>query len=123
MERDLSEYGLIFAKRVAISSTSFHDRALTAAWPSGISSGPPGQGTNPPRSVATIAIESVSSITNVLWSLETQWSSNASIRRAPPVINEARGGKQNSPGNSGWATVHVYGSGSMPWLDRKSTRL
>ncbi|MGA9473054.1 MAG: hypothetical protein WBV36_11360 [Terriglobales bacterium] len=43
----------------------FRDNALSTAWPSGISNGPPGQGTNPPFSVATIAIESVSSMTYV----------------------------------------------------------
>src|SRR5436309_11302786 len=114
MERDLSAYGLSFAKRLAISSISFQDDALTAAWPSGISNGPPGQGTSPPCSVATIAIESVSSVTYVAWILETQWSSSANIRRAPAVISEASGGKQNLPGNFGCTTLHLYRTGWIP---------
>ena len=46
---------------------SFSERGASA-----ISNGPPGQGKKPPCSVATMAIESVSSITYVPWSLETQ---------------------------------------------------
>ena len=52
----------------------------------GSRSGPPGQGTRPPSSVATMAIESVSQKAQVPPRSVTHRSSMASIRRAAPVM-------------------------------------
>src|SRR5262249_53477882 len=86
--------------------TCSHDKALTR---------PSGHGISPPRSVATIAMESVSSIAYVPPNSRTEYSSSASMRRAAPVISEASAGKQNSPTLSGCATRQVNGSTSIPW--------
>src|SRR5713226_6186623 len=102
-------YGLSAANWFDISLTCFHDSALTAPRL------PPAHGIVPPCSVATMAMESVSSIAYAPPNLETEYSSSASMRRAAPVIKDASGGKQYSPGTSGWATRQLYGSASMPW--------
>src|SRR2546426_9629313 len=102
-------YGLRASNWFDMSSTCFHDSALTTPRL------PPAHGILPPRSVATIAIESVSSIAYVPPKFETEYSSRLSMRRAAPVIKDASGGKQYSPGTSGCATRQRNGSTSMPW--------
>src|SRR5947209_17987944 len=107
MERLTAErsYGFNAENLSAIASTCAHDNAWMASRPSGHRRGPPEHGTKPPCSVATIAIESVSSIAYVPPASVTERSSKASMSRAADVISDAIGGKQYLPGRSGWATL------------------
>ena len=94
--------GIERSNRCAIASTCAQDNARIAGLPF-LRYGPPGHSIRPPRCVATIAMESVSSIAYVPPRSVTQRSSSASISRAAAVISDASGGKQYSPGFSGLA--------------------
>src|SRR5262249_52951727 len=82
-------YAFNVKKPFEISRTCFHDNAVMWRLPQRIL---------PPCFVATIAIESVSSMAYVPPFSRTHNSRSPNMSLAPLVMREANGGKQNSPG-------------------------
>src|SRR5207237_5178916 len=97
-----------------MSSTSCHDKALTASFPSASLCSPPTHGTKPPFSVATIAILSVSHIRYVPPIFVTVFSSIASSRRPAAVIQEAIKGQNHFPGSSALSGLGFKSNWSSP---------